>query len=167
MQWAAEIVRRRRAFVSLDVNHRSTALVPGGGPRRAVRPRRNGSAGDRLGRRARPRHLPATARTPRPPASWRRGVQQVVVKRGAAGASACTPPTAGWTCPPSPVTVVDPIGAGDAFTAGYLSALLDGATPRAACERAVTAGAFAVTTRATGRAPAGRARPARTRGNPR
>ncbi|MEO7234474.1 MAG: sugar kinase [Lapillicoccus sp.] len=43
-----------------------------------------------------------------------------------------------------PVTAVDPVGAGDAFVAGFLSGLLDGADPGACLDRAVECGAFAV-----------------------
>ncbi|WP_399924950.1 PfkB family carbohydrate kinase [Streptomyces kanamyceticus] len=39
------------------------------------------------------------------------------------------------------------VGAGDAFVAGYLSALLDGADVTARLDRAVTTGAFAVASR--------------------
>jgi 2-dehydro-3-deoxygluconokinase len=42
------------------------------------------------------------------------------------------------------VTAVDPVGAGDAFVAGFLSGLLDGAEPGACLDRAVECGAFAV-----------------------
>ena len=62
------------------------------------------------------------------------GARQVVVKAGAvalcAGADGAgeEPRCAG-------VTVRDPIGAGDAFDAGYLSASLDGLSPKASLER--------------------------------
>ncbi|WP_312024598.1 PfkB family carbohydrate kinase [Streptomyces sp. WAC 06783] len=39
---------------------------------------------------------------------------------------------------------MDPVGAGDAFPAGYLSALLDGEGVVGRLERGVTTGAFAV-----------------------
>ncbi len=42
------------------------------------------------------------------------------------------------------VTAVDPVGAGDAFVAGFLSGLLDGVDPAACLDRAVECGAFAV-----------------------
>ena len=45
----------------------------------------------------------------------------------------------------TPVTVVDPVGAGDAFVAAWLAAELDGAGPRAALDRAADAGALACT----------------------
>lgn len=74
------------------------------------------------------------------------GPATVVRKRGAAGA------TAYWTfghrdAGAVPVTVVDPVGAGDAFVAGYLSALLDGLDIAGCLDRAVECGAFAVSVR--------------------
>ncbi|MHA7282907.1 sugar kinase [Arthrobacter sp. TMS2-4] len=76
------------------------------------------------------------------------GVQEVVVKRGAAGATGWD--LAGGT--PSSVEhrdaldvpVVDTVGAGDAFTAGYLSASLDGRPLGQRLDRGVALGAFAV-----------------------
>jgi 2-dehydro-3-deoxygluconokinase len=44
------------------------------------------------------------------------------------------------------VTSIDTVGAGDAFTAGYLSALLDGGDVPARLERGTVLGAFAVST---------------------
>lgn len=74
-----------------------------------------------------------------------RGVQEVVIKRGAAGAGVHT--AAGrWESPAVPVTSIDTVGAGDAFTAGYLSALLDGADVPERLRRGTLAGAFAVST---------------------
>jgi 2-dehydro-3-deoxygluconokinase len=71
------------------------------------------------------------------------GVREVVVKRGARGASAYT---GAGRCdePARVVTVVDTVGAGDAFTAGYLSALLDGSPVEERLRRGVTLGAAAV-----------------------
>jgi 2-dehydro-3-deoxygluconokinase len=45
-----------------------------------------------------------------------------------------------------PVTSIDTVGAGDAFTAGYLSALLDGADVAGRLQRGALTGAFAVST---------------------
>ncbi|MDR7082524.1 2-dehydro-3-deoxygluconokinase [Arthrobacter ginsengisoli] len=74
-----------------------------------------------------------------------RGVREVVVKRGAAGAGVHT--AAGrWETPAVPVTSIDTVGAGDAFTAGYLSALLDGEDIAGRLQRGALAGAFAVST---------------------
>jgi len=71
------------------------------------------------------------------------GVGTVVVKRGARGAVAFGPE--GFVeAPAQPVLPVDPIGAGDAFVAGYLAAALTGA-PLASClEQGCRAGAAAV-----------------------
>jgi 2-dehydro-3-deoxygluconokinase len=74
------------------------------------------------------------------------GAREVVVKQGAGGAEVLT--AAGRVHEPArPVPVVDVIGAGDAFTAGYLSARLDGADLAGRLRRGVTAGAFAVAQR--------------------
>ncbi|MEV4376900.1 sugar kinase [Streptosporangium sp. NPDC049644] len=73
------------------------------------------------------------------------GVDEVVVKHGAAGAEV-------WTAddrvalPARRVPVASTIGAGDAFVAGYLSGLLDGLPPAGRLDRGVTLGAFAVAT---------------------
>jgi sugar/nucleoside kinase (ribokinase family) len=75
----------------------------------------------------------------------RQGVREVVVKRGASGASAYTA-DGEWSAPAHTVRVVDPIGAGDAFTAGYLSALLDGEDIPRRLVRANAVGAYAVAT---------------------
>ena len=74
-----------------------------------------------------------------------RGVREVVVKRGAAGAGVHTADRR-WEAPAVPVTSIDTVGAGDAFTAGYLSALLDGADVAGRLQRGALAGAFAVST---------------------
>ena len=74
-----------------------------------------------------------------------RGVREVVVKRGAAGAGVHTA-DGRWEAAAVPVTSIDTVGAGDAFTAGYLSALLDGADVAGRLQRGALAGAFAVST---------------------
>jgi 2-dehydro-3-deoxygluconokinase len=55
-----------------------------------------------------------------------RGPAEVVVKRGAHGALAATADGGAAEHPALPVRVVDVVGAGDAFTAGYLAARCDG-----------------------------------------
>ncbi|WP_244942965.1 sugar kinase [Streptomyces inhibens] len=72
------------------------------------------------------------------------GVGEVVVKLGADGATAFTDDGCLYHQPAKAVRAVDAVGAGDAFVAGYLSALLDGEGPAGRLERAVTTGAFAV-----------------------
>ncbi len=71
------------------------------------------------------------------------GVGTVLVKLGAAGARAYTTDGvlhAGALA----VTAIDTVGAGDAFTAGYLSGVLDGLDAAGSLRRGVTLGAFAV-----------------------
>jgi 2-dehydro-3-deoxygluconokinase len=71
------------------------------------------------------------------------GAQEVVITRGAAGSSVYS--AEGHAAVPAcRVPVVDTIGAGDAFTAGYLSALLDGAPIAERLRRGAVLGAFAV-----------------------
>jgi 2-dehydro-3-deoxygluconokinase len=71
------------------------------------------------------------------------GVRAVILKRGAAGATAYT--ADGETSVPArAVRVVDVIGAGDAFVAGYLSGLLDDLAADGCLRRAAVVSAFAV-----------------------
>ncbi len=72
------------------------------------------------------------------------GPAQVFIKRGAHG---CLARINGATFeqPAPAVSVVDTVGAGDAFVAGYLAELMTGADPVARVRTAVAAGAFAVT----------------------
>jgi 2-dehydro-3-deoxygluconokinase len=74
------------------------------------------------------------------------GVNEVVVKLGADGAEVYT--QAGkFHVDAMAVSVVDTVGAGDAFTAGYLSAVVDGEPIEARLVRGNLLGAFAVSTR--------------------
>ncbi|MEU6641869.1 sugar kinase [Saccharomonospora sp. NPDC046836] len=73
------------------------------------------------------------------------GVGEVVTKLGAEGASVCTV-DGEWSAPGHRVPVVDSIGAGDSFTSGYLSALLDGLPLPGRLARGNACGAFAVAT---------------------
>ncbi|MFI7599334.1 sugar kinase [Actinoplanes sp. NPDC049681] len=72
------------------------------------------------------------------------GPVEVIVKDGARG---CTALVDGerHSVKALDVTVVDPVGAGDAFVAGYLADRLAGAAPAARLTTAIAAGAFAVT----------------------
>jgi 2-dehydro-3-deoxygluconokinase len=71
------------------------------------------------------------------------GADHVVTKLGADGAWVRTDEGT-WTAPAHRVRAVDPVGAGDAFTAGYLSGVLDGLSPAECLARGNTTGAFAV-----------------------
>ncbi|SCG39063.1 sugar kinase [Micromonospora coxensis] len=71
------------------------------------------------------------------------GVREVVVKRGGRGASAYTR-QGRHDISARAVDVVNTVGAGDAFTAGYLSALLDGAPVAQRLDRGAALGAAAV-----------------------
>lgn len=68
----------------------------------------------------------------------------VGVKRGASGAVLRLPDGAFVETAAVPTVARDPVGAGDAFCGGFLSALVDGAGWEAALARATVAGAFAV-----------------------
>ena len=72
------------------------------------------------------------------------GPAEVIVKDGARGCEALIGGVR-YSVPALPVTVVDPVGAGDAFVAGYLADRLAGASPEARLATAIAAGAFAVT----------------------
>jgi 2-dehydro-3-deoxygluconokinase len=71
------------------------------------------------------------------------GVTHVAVKRGAEGASLWAGGQR-YDVAAIPVTSVDPLGAGDAFSAGLLSGLLDGLLPEQCLRRGAVLGAFAV-----------------------
>jgi 2-dehydro-3-deoxygluconokinase len=79
-----------------------------------------------------------------PAALARLGPSEVVVKRGASG---CVAQCEGHllACDARRVRVVDAVGAGDAFAAGYLADRVAGRDPATALRTAVTTGAFAVT----------------------
>jgi 2-dehydro-3-deoxygluconokinase len=72
------------------------------------------------------------------------GPAEVIIKDGARG---CTALIAGTTLqvPALSVQVIDPVGAGDAFVAGYLTERLAGAAADVRLRTAIAAGAFAVT----------------------
>ncbi len=72
------------------------------------------------------------------------GRGRAVVKLGSRGAVASVD-GAFLRRPATPVRVVDPVGAGDAFVAGWLAATLGGATTAEALDRAADAGALACT----------------------
>jgi 2-dehydro-3-deoxygluconokinase len=69
----------------------------------------------------------------------------VVVKRGSAGASAYTADAVVHQ-DIRPAAVVDPVGAGDAFDAGWISATLRGKSPEQSLREAAAVAAFVVAT---------------------
>ena len=152
--WAAKTAVAAGIQVSLDVNHRSK-LWTEAAARRALAPLAACAdiiiaSDDELGLLADASDrgsatAPAVSEEALVAGLLAAGTAEVVVKRGARGASVYT---AGGSFhqDPRPVTSVDTVGAGDAFCAGYLSALLDGAGPAGRLERGVILGAFAVST---------------------
>jgi 2-dehydro-3-deoxygluconokinase len=72
------------------------------------------------------------------------GPAEVVVKDGPRGCTALLDGSR-FTLPALPVQVVDPVGAGDAFVAGYLAERLAGAGPEQRLRTAIATGAYAVT----------------------
>ncbi|WP_283135064.1 sugar kinase [Rhizohabitans arisaemae] len=72
------------------------------------------------------------------------GPSQVMVKLGAAGSVSVVDDEL-YVREAETVTVVDPVGAGDAFAAGYLSELVRGVDPHGRLSTATRTGAFAVT----------------------
>lgn len=141
--WAARTARERGILVSFDVNYRS-ALWSRSVAARAIAPiaalanvvfASDGELG-----------LVATGDSEEDMVDELRaaGVDEVIVKRGADGAAAWS--AAGHVAVAArKVPVVDTIGAGDAFTAGYLSALLDDQPLATRLDRGAVLGAFAVT----------------------
>jgi 2-dehydro-3-deoxygluconokinase len=71
------------------------------------------------------------------------GAELVVVKLGSEGAYYQSKKEFGYVSG-FPVDVVDPVGAGDAFAAGFLSGLLEGLSLKLAVQRGNAAGALAV-----------------------
>jgi len=74
----------------------------------------------------------------------RLGPEEVVIKQGAQGCSALVAGERLVELAPR-VAVVDPVGAGDAFVAGYLAERLIGAAPVQRLRTATAAGSYAVT----------------------
>ncbi|MGH2862028.1 MAG: sugar kinase [Solirubrobacteraceae bacterium] len=72
------------------------------------------------------------------------GPRQVLIKLGADGCLARIDGATHELAAPR-VTVLDTVGAGDAFAAGYLAELIGGAAPKRRLRTAVAAGAWAVT----------------------
>jgi len=142
--WAVESASAAGVFVSLDVNFRSR-LWSRNQAREVLAPLADHAtvviaSDDELDLVAPGDEDDAVAEL------FARGVQQVAVKRGPLGATLHSR-EGRVDAPALAVTAVDPIGAGDAFTAGYLSGVLDGLEPADCLARGATTGAFAVSTR--------------------
>ena len=140
---AVELARHAGALVSVDVNYRSSLWTP-----QEARPvlsrlvRRADivvASQDELGLVAGDQHNESAAAT----ALAASGVGQLVITRGARGATVWQEGVA-HHAPAIAVTVLDTIGAGDAFTAGYLSGILDRLGPAEALRRGTLTGAFSV-----------------------
>jgi sugar/nucleoside kinase (ribokinase family) len=131
--------RRRGAVVSFDVNHRARLWSAGDASATLTR---LAAAADIV--IASPDELALVADDEQ--RLLDAGAREVVVKDGARGARVRT---GGETIRAAAkrVRAVDSIGAGDAFSAGYLSGVLDGLPVAERLDRAVTLGAFAVGTR--------------------
>lgn len=144
---AVELARESGTAISLDVNYRSSLWSPEEAGT-ALRPL--ALMADLVFASVRELELlergasedPLTAA--RNLAASRRG-RQVVVKQSSNGAFVVMD-GAVTTCDGFRVRVVDPVGAGDAFVAGYLSALLDGLPLPARLQRGCETGAFVVST---------------------
>ncbi|HZY01177.1 MAG TPA: sugar kinase [Dermatophilaceae bacterium] len=140
---AVELARHAGALVSVDVNYRSSLWAPEDA-RLVLSELVRGAdiviaSEDELGLVVTDaRHESAAAEE-----LAASGVSHLVIKRGARGASVWQQGQAHHATA-VPVTVLDTIGAGDAFTAGYLSGVLDGLSPAAALYRGTVTGAFAV-----------------------
>lgn len=74
------------------------------------------------------------------------GISEIVIKRGAHGASVVTA-NSRHTCAPLSVCEIDPTGAGDCFGATYVTLRLEGEAPETALRYANASGARAVSAR--------------------
>ncbi|MGC5022032.1 sugar kinase [Micromonospora sp. DT47] len=142
-RWAAETASRSGALVCLDVNHRArlwtrdaarAVLTPLAGHTSVVVA--SSDELDLVGEPGADEEMVVAS-------LLARGVETVLVKLGADGARAYTRDGVRQAAA-LPVTAVDTVGAGDAFTAGYLSGHLDRLELAGRLRRAVTLGAFAV-----------------------
>lgn len=141
VMWAISTARSAGVPVSFDVNHRSTLLHddPGSTYREIASQADIVFAGEEEGRLLFPE-----CETPTDLAAkiCRLGPRQVIIKRGIDG---CLALLDGQTYTQSaiPIRVVDTVGAGDAFVAGYLAEFLAGLPPTRRLTTAVMMGAFA------------------------
>lgn len=135
--------RRRGVPVSFDPNHR--ARLWGAADARPVLQEIAGSS-DLILAGADEAELITGSPDPERAAGWffDRGAETVVLKRGAAGAWVAHADTRA-AVPPHPVRhPVDPVGAGDAFAAGFLSAWLRHLSPERCAREGALVGAACV-----------------------
>ncbi|MEV5676507.1 sugar kinase [Streptomyces sp. NPDC052179] len=144
---AAAHAQELGVLVCLDVNYRAR-LWPAGQARETLLPLAR--TADILVASADELHLvgddPSLGEQETVAALLAQGRSEVVITRGGDGASV-TSADGSVSAPARLVPVKDVIGAGDAFVAGYLSALLDDLPVEERLHRATATGAFAVTTR--------------------
>jgi 2-dehydro-3-deoxygluconokinase len=141
---AVDIAQRAGVRVSFDVNHRAR-LWGGRDPAPIYRSLVQGAnivfAGDNEAAILAPHAADSAERAERLAAL---GPSEVVIKRGVGGCLAWIEGTV-TAVPAVSVNVVDTVGAGDAFVAGYLAEWLEGATIERRLYTAVMCGALACT----------------------
>ena len=143
---AVSLARSRSVPISFDVNHRRNLARSHGA---ATWARRLLASTDLLFVGDDELHLLTAASDPAAAARriLRQGLQEVILKRGAAGATAYLADGTEQSVAAVPVTAaVDVIGAGDSFVAGYLAARADGRPLPERLRWAVTAAACTVET---------------------
>ncbi|TDD69657.1 sugar kinase [Jiangella aurantiaca] len=143
VQLAVDTARAAGVTVSLDVNYRS-ALWSRDDAAAALEPLARQADVLFAGPEEASLIVPAGAPEDMAYALAALGPAHVVIKLGADGAVSLIDGEL-WRTPAVPVRVVDTVGAGDAFVAGYLAELMEGAPVRRRLATAVAAGAFACT----------------------
>ena len=144
---AVELARAHGVLVSLDVNYRTALWAPDVAARTLRDLARH--ADILFASEDEARLLAGTEGASRDPVDLARqlvayGPPQVVIKRGRDGCVALIDEQV-HHCAALPVRAVDPVGAGDAFVAGYLADLIAGQPAATRLATANATGAFAVT----------------------
>ncbi|WP_432093418.1 sugar kinase [Streptomyces sp. bgisy100] len=146
VRYATDLARDAGVTVSVDINHRSKLWSPDRA--RPVLADLAGRADVLFAGIAEAELLlgPGAARSSAALACALAGLgpRQAVLKEGARGCTAVVDGTA-YVQPAPSVPVVDPVGAGDAFVAGYLAELLARRSVEQRLRTAVESGAYAVT----------------------
>lgn len=134
--WSLEQARTQGAMVSIDLNYRSRLWTEEHASQVLTPMSRMADVVI-----ASPEELALVADSPEE--LLEHGVKEIILKDGAQGARGVTV-SQEVSVPALTVPVVDSIGAGDAFCAGYLSGVLEGMTLEESLHRGATVGAFAV-----------------------